>query len=362
MFDAFYTGKRILVSGLAGAKGAWLGWYLVEAGCERVIGVDNAASLAGTCFEASGLGSEQRVSLHPTDVRDTEGLLRVIEAERPDALVHLAAMAIVGECKDRPLDAYSANVLGTASVLEAVRRSDVRRVLIVTTDKVYRDKDGAAWTEEDPLFATGPYAVSKACADVLARDYFASYLQPEGKHLCVGRAGNVLAPGDHHDGRIFVDVARALGRGEPPVILNPLFSRPYTFVGDVVSGYLCALAACDRPGVDGETFNFGPPEASGTPNGELATMMCELWGTDITWRAGTARHEPFTHQSLDCTKARERLDWRPVYGLRAGLAATVAWYKAQLCHPGPGEMRGETLRIVGEHAEAARAAGVPWAQ
>ncbi len=362
MFGDYFAGKRVLVSGLCGAKGAWLGWYLLEAGVSEIIGVDNADRPAGTCYWASGLDEDDRVRLHHLDIRDTEGLGRLLVDLRPDAVAHLAAMAIVGECAHEPLRTYSNNVLGTASVLEAVRHSDVDRVLVVTTDKVYRDKQGAAWAEDDPLFATGPYAVSKACADVLARDYWSGYLRPVGKHLAVGRAGNVLAPGDHHDGRIFVDVARSLGRGEPPVILNPLFSRPYTFIGDVISGYLSLLARCDRESIDGSAFNFGPPEPNGVPNGELAAIMCRMWGTDVQWRPGSARPEPFEHQSLDCSRARDLLHWRPAYDLNTALRQVVDWYQAELSRPGPGAMRQETLHAVREHVSAARSQGIEWAQ
>lgn len=361
MFAGYFEGKTILVTGLAGAKGAWLGWYLLEAGAERIVGVDNAEDLRGTAFEASGLGEEPRVGLHAVDVRDLEALRALMVSDRPDAALHLAARAIVGECREAPLDCYSVNVLGTAAFLEAMRTTGLPRAVMVTTDKVYRDKGGEPWTEEDPLVATGPYAVSKACAEFITQDYRHSYLQPAGRRLATVRAGNVLAPGDHHDGRIFVDVARALARGEPPVIMNPAFTRPYTFVGDTLSGYLAVLARCDEEGIDGEAFNFGPLEARGVPNGDLATRMCELWGGGISWVRGTERDEPFEHQSVDWSKARRVLDWRPAYDLDEGLAAVVEWYRAQAARPAPGMMRELTLEIIRAHIAAARAQGIAWA-
>jgi CDP-glucose 4,6-dehydratase len=363
MFGGTLNGQRVLVTGLGGAKGTWLGWYLLEAGVERVIGVDRTFGTPGGCFYASGLGAQERVCLCEMDIRDLDGLRATLERERVSCLVHLAAMAIVGECRERPLDTYAINVLGTATVLEAARLSPtVERIVVVTTDKVYRDKGGEPWREDDPLVASGPYAVSKACAEFLTRDYFVGYLQPGGKHLGVARAGNVLAPGDHHRGRIFVDVVLALAAGQAPVIQNPAFTRPYTYVGDTVSGYLSLLAQCDRPEVDGEAFNFGPQEAQGVPNGELATRICELWGSGIQWVRGEGRTEPFVHQSLDCTKADRILQWRPAYRLDQALQALVEWHKAHAQHPQEGALQELTVEHVRRHVAAARAAGIAWAQ
>ncbi len=361
MFGGYFANRVVLVTGLAGAKGTWLGWYLLEAGAARVIGLDHATDLSGTCCEASGLAGDERVTLVHGDVRDVEALTRLVAEEEVSAALHLAAMAIVGECRERPLETYLNNTAGTACFLEAVRQSGLERAVVVTTDKVYRDRGGEPWVEDHDLVATGPYAVSKACADFIARDYFLSYLCPAGQHLAIARAGNVLVPGDHHAGRIFVDVALALARGAAPVILNPAFTRPYTFVGDTLSGYLSLLARCHTPGVDGEAFNFGPREVTGVPNGELATKMCEQWGGDITWRRGSERDEPFQYQSLDWSKAAQRLDWQPTYDLDAGLREVVQWYQAHARHPGAGELRALTTDTVRRHVAAAREQGRGWA-
>jgi CDP-glucose 4,6-dehydratase len=363
MFGGSLSGQRVLVTGLAGAKGTWLGWYLLEAGVERLIGADRQFGAPGGCFAASGLGVQDRVSLCEVDIRDLEAMRAVLARERVTAIVHLAAMALVGECRERPLDTYAINVLGAATVLEAARLTQtVERLIVITTDKVYRDKNGEPWCEDDALVATGPYAVSKACAEFMARDYFLSYLQPAGRHLGIARAGNVLAPGDHHPGRIFVDAVLALAAGQPPIIQNPAFTRPYTYVGDTVSGYLSLLAQCGRGDVDGEAFNFGPQEALGVPNGDLATRICELWGSGIQWERGQGRAEPFVHQSLDCTKANRVLNWRPAYQLDQGLQALVEWHQAHAKHPEDGALQSLTVEHIRRHTAAARAAGIGWAQ
>jgi len=361
MFGGFFEGKRILVTGLTGAKGTWLGWYLLQAGAAQIVGVDTATELEGTCFVASGLAGDERVQLHAVDVRDQGGLETLLRQEDVSAALHLAAMAIVGECKQSPMQTYSVNALGTASFLEAVWKAPVERAVVVTTDKVYRDKNGQPWCETDPLVASGPYAVSKACADLISQDYYEMYLRTAGKRLAIARAGNVLVPGDHHEGRLFVDVAHALAKGEPPVIMNPAYTRPYTFVGDTVSGYLALLAQCHRDGVDGEAFNFGPRETLGVSNGDIATRMCQLWGSGVSWTRGQPRDEPFEHQSLDCAKAERLLGWKGAYSLEQSLVALVSWYKAQAEGVDADDLRSLTVAIARQHYTAAREQGLPWA-
>ncbi|MFQ6132363.1 MAG: NAD-dependent epimerase/dehydratase family protein [Armatimonadota bacterium] len=355
MFNDFYVDRKVLVTGAAGVKGSWLCWYLLEAGAE-VVGVDCCAQPHGV-FEATGL--DERIQRHVLDVRDATALRELMAGEHIEAGVHLAAVAIVAEAHARPLRAYSVNVAGTAGFLEAFRQSAAERAVVITTDKVYAPKGGRPWVEDDPLFASGPYAVSKACADAIARDYAASYLAPAGKSLAVARAGNVLAGGDFHEGRIFVDIAQALGRGEEPVILNPAFTRPYTWVGDVVAGYLWLLAKADADGIRGQALNFGPLEPEGIPNGDLATKMCELWGGAKSWRRGRPRDEPFELQSLDCGRALDRLGWQAAYTLDDALRELVAWYKAYFAGQ---HMRDLTLDMVRRHVLAARDRGLAWAE
>ncbi len=359
MLQGFFQDKRVLVTGACGVKGAWLCWYLLEAGAQ-VIGVDRDEPDEGV-FAATSLGD--RIRLYRADVRDGAALAAIATEERVDGAVHLAAIALVGAAREQPQLTYATNVLGTANFLEAVRQTGIERAVVVTTDKVYRSKGGEPWVEDDRLVASGPYAVSKACADLIAQDYFRSYLEVDGKALGIARAGNVLAPGDMNDGRVFVDIAKALARGEPPVILNPAFTRPYTWVGDIAAGYLWLLANVQRPEVNGQAFNFGPQEQRGIPNGELADRICERWGAGVSWQRGRPRDEPFEHQSLDCTRARERLGWQAAYSLDESLAELVAWYKAYFAGGrADGGMRELTIAAIRRHVARARELGMAWAE
>ena len=367
MFDGYFTGKRVLVTGVVGVKGTWLALMLLRVGAV-VTGLDKRQPELPSNFSAAGLS--HRIRLVHGDVRDL-GLVRSL-VEDADCIFHLAGEAIVGEALRNPFETYSTNTLGTISMLEAVRLAgSAKRVVFVTTDKVYRPKAGERWVESDELGAGGPYASSKACAELAIRDYNKSYLSTTGHLVVVGRAGNVVIGGDLHSssttggaGRIFVDCYEALIEGRPPEIFRPAFTRPYTYGLDIISGYMTLMSRLDREGVSGEAFNFGPHEAFGVSNGTLATKICHLWGDGLVWKGGTPRDEPFEYQSLCTDKSRLRLKWQPAFTVDEALSATTRWYKAwaEIGSNLTADCMYELdCLLIDEHRAAACRHGIEWA-
>lgn len=369
MFDGFFEGKRVLVTGVGGVKGSWLALELVEAG-SQVVGLDIKSPDPESNFWVSGLREKDRLTFVQGDVNDLSLMRKLVEDA--DCLFHLAAVVLVGEADRDPLEAYRSNTLGTATVLEAMRLSEsVKHAVFVTTDKVYRAKGGDVWVETDPLVATRPYAVSKACAEYIIADFHDCYLREQGKRLGIGRAGNVLIGGDfyssrktHGAGRIFVDCFDALAQGRRPEIFRPRFTRPYTYGLDIVTGYMALMSRLDRDDVAGEAFNFGPHEQYGVPNSLLATKICELWGAGIDWQSGQPRTEPFDKQSLSWDKAQQRLDWQPAYTLYEALSDTTLWYRKWAeggANLTSGGMHEFNRSLIQKHRDAAKRLGIRWA-
>lgn len=372
MFGGFFQDKRVLVTGVAGVKGSWLALQLLEGGSE-VVGVDIRSGEPESHFTAAGI--REKITFVQGDVTD----LSLVQGLVNDAkcVFHLAAVALVGEARREPLEAYRTNVLGSATVLEAIRLSQsAKYAVFVTTDKVYKEKGGEVWVETDPLFATGPYPVSKACAEHIIADYHRGYLADAGRRVGVGRAGNVIIGGDFNStrrtpgaGRIFVDCYDALMHGREPEIHNPEYTRPYTYGLDVLAGYMTLMSKLDCEGVDGEAFNFGPHSRSdeqyGVQNARLATDICRLWDPRIKWEPGPPRDEPFEKQALSWEKARQRLDWQPAYELDRALRDTTRWYKEWAGRgkdAGEGGMYEFSTSLIQEHRNAARELGIAWAQ
>jgi CDP-glucose 4,6-dehydratase len=368
MYDNFFTGKRILVTGVAGVKGSWLALALLRAGA-AVIGLDRRTPDIRSNFCLAGLG--KHIEFIKGDVADVDLMDTLVG--RVDGVFHLAAVALVREAREHPLDAYRSNTLGVVALLEAARKTKrPLRLVFVTTDKVYRPKGGELWLESDPLVASGPYAVSKACAEFIIADYQRTYFDGSECLVGVGRAGNVVIGGDFYSskttkggGRIFVDCFEALIEKRPPEIFSPSFTRPYTYGGDIISGYMSLMSQLHRGGVAGQAFNFGPAEQYGVSNAHLATAICTLWGGDVMWRSGTPREEPFEFQSLSIQKSHNILGWRPAYTLNDALGDTARWYRewAELENSrSEGSMYDLDLHLLEKHQSTAQRLDIAWAQ
>jgi CDP-glucose 4,6-dehydratase len=368
MFGGYFQGKRILITGVAGVKGTWLAQQLLELGSE-VVGIDIRDPERDSNFIASDLCS--RICFVRGDINDLPLLQRTMKGA--DCVFHLAAVSLVGEARRNPLETYRSNTLGTATVLEAIRMEDsVQRAVFVTTDKVYKSKDGDMWRESDPLFASDPYPISKACAEHIISDYYLNYLSPAGKRLGIARAGNVLLGGDPYSshrtrgaGHLHVDCFEALMEGRAPELYTPKFTRPYIYGLDTLCGYMTLMSKLDCDEVNGEAFNFGPHERFGVENGLVATKICQIWGSDITWQSTKPREEPFEKQSLNWDKAHQRLAWQPAYTIYEALTDIAHWYHAWM-ESGRGEQRGSMAMInqalIQAHQQTARRMGIWWAQ
>jgi CDP-glucose 4,6-dehydratase len=271
----------------------------------------------------------------------------VAEAQA-DVVFHLAAQSLVRPAFVDPAGTYATNVLGTANVLEAVRRVDgVRAVVVVTSDKVYEPHaDGSPHDERSPLGGVDPYSSSKAAQEHVAAAYRRSYLEPAGVALATARAGNVIGGGDWAVDRIVPDVVRALERGEPVAVRHPGSVRPWQHVLDPLHGYLLlAERLLDDPGGAPPALNFGPdPEEDATVS-ELVERLTQGFGGEPGWRQdGDAPHLPETAAlRLDAALARQELAWKPALRLEDALAWTVEWYRAWR---DGADMRAVTLRQI----------------
>jgi CDP-glucose 4,6-dehydratase len=273
-------------------------------------------------------GIEERCTVALADLGDYDALLRVLNEHQVSDVFHLAAQTIVGTANRSPLGTWEANVRGTWCLLEACRTlGSVRRVVVASSDKAYGSHEELPYREEFPLKPVFPYDVSKAAADLIARSYASTY----GLPVAVTRLANVYGPGDLNWSRIVPDTARALARGERPVIRSDgTPERDYLYVEDAVDAYLAVAASLDRPKLSGRAWNAG----CGRPVSVLDVVqaLIAVSGVDVEpdiRGEGTPEGE-ISRQYLDSTAIREELGWEPRWELEEGLRAAWQWYSAHL--------------------------------
>lgn len=334
-FRDFYRGRTVLVTGHTGFKGSWLCHVLRHFGA-NVVGIGLAPRTKEDIFVRTELG--KYLVHHEFDVRELEQLHAVLHETSPEIVFHLAAQALVRESYDDPLQTITTNVTGTANMLEAIRHvSSVRAAIIVTTDKVYKNREWVyGYRENDALGGHDPYSASKAAADIVTQAYLASYFHPEQygtKHktlVAVARAGNVIGGGDWSPDRLVPDIMRSVFYGEGTVTLrNPAAVRPWEHVLEPITGYMqlaCELAQ-GRSEWSG-AWNFGPDLTAWQPVAAVTQRLLALLGKGMVQVVpDSAKHESGT-LTLDVTKAYRLLGWRAKWNLEQTLRATAEWYAA----------------------------------
>lgn len=325
MNEAFWDGRRVLVTGHTGFKGSWLVLWLALLGAE-LHGYALEPSTDPSLYELGAVDDVVRSTI--ADVRHVERLRSAVAAARPEVVFHLAAQPIVRRGLEDPLETYAVNVLGTANLLEAVRGSEsTRAVVVVTSDKCYAPNGSKAHREDDRLGGDDPYASSKACAELVVAAYRRSFRLPP---TATARAGNVIGGGDWSEARLVPDVLRAFGREETAEIRHPQAVRPWQHVLNPLLGYLeLAERLATAPGFEG-AWNFGPAAADTTSVREVADRLARLWGDGASWTPGAGDPREAAYLSLDSAKAQELLRWSPVWDLEQSLANVVAWYRSYL--------------------------------
>jgi len=326
---AFWRGRRVLLTGHTGFKGAWLALWLHRLEAD-VIGFSRKAPTSPSLFELARLSE-----LVPTilgDVQDLGALQAAISDAAPEVVFHLAAQPLVRQSYADPVGTFSSNAMGTLHMLEAVRQTPSVRVLVcVTTDKVYENREWEwGYRERDRLGGADPYASSKACAELIVACYRQSFFSPDSARVATARAGNVIGGGDWAADRLIPDLLRGAERREAVEIRSPEALRPWQHVLNPLSGYLVlAQRLRDEPSLAG-AWNFGPDEADVQPVRVVADRLAELWGEGLRWRTDARDHPHETAVlKLDSSRAQGHLRWRAHWGLEQALCSIVEFERGR---------------------------------
>jgi CDP-glucose 4,6-dehydratase len=338
----FWRGRRVFVTGHTGFKGSWLALWLQHLGA-HVAGYALPPATTPNLFDEAEVATGMTSIV--ADVADAARLSAALTDHRPEIVLHLAAQALVRPAYADPVGTFTTNVLGTANLLEAVRAcTDVRVVVVVTTDKCYEIRDWPwAYRESDRLGGHDPYSASKACAELVTASYRQSFFADSAAGLSVAvataRAGNVIGGGDWSEDRLVPDIVRALIRDETLVLRYPRAVRPWQHVLDALGGYLVlAQGLWTQPALAG-AWNFAPAAEDSLSVEEIVQRLGELLEWSATWaqEQGVILHEASALR-LDAAKARLELGWRSRFSLDETLVSVAEWYR--------GHERGDSARAL----------------
>lgn len=365
LFNNIYQGMTVLLTGHTGFKGSWLAAWLHLLGA-NVVGFSlPEPPTTPNNFDIARL--HERVVDLRGDVRDATAVVNLIDTYKPTLIFHLAAQPIVLRGVAEPQLTFDVNVNGTVNVLEATRRvGHVRGIVVVTTDKVYENREWPwGYRENDRLGGHDPYSASKAMAELAAHAYRSTFFSPRthaqhGVALATARAGNVIGGGDFGAYRLVPDCMRALMAGAPIGVRNPLSVRPWQHVLEPLSGYLwLGTRLLQEGGAFAEAWNFGPREQRGISTREVAEALIARWGSGswVCTEPGYAKLETGTLR-LSWEKAAARLGWQPVFSWDETLQEIVAWFKA---YQAGADMYAVLQAHIAAYAQRAQALGLPWA-
>ncbi len=326
-----------MLTGHTGFKGSWMAEWLLALDAD-LVGISLEPDTVPSLFEQLGLAS--RMEHHIADIRDATAMKALVEQVQPDVVFHLAAQPLVRYSYDHPLETFDTNVMGTANMLDAVRK--IKKpcpVVLITTDKCYENNEvDRPYKEEDPLGGYDPYSASKGAAEIVISSYRRSFFNPDsyGKThqiaVASARAGNVIGGGDWARDRIVPDCIRTLAQGNAISVRNPQATRPWQHVLEPLGGYLVLgmlLAEETTSNAWKERcsgFNFGPDPKANRPVYDLVEEILTNWpGEWIDQSDSQAYHEAGL-LNLDIHKAESLLKWAPIWTFETAVARTVEWY------------------------------------
>ena len=332
---SFYKNKRVFITGHTGFKGTWLSIWLDQLG----------ANLKGYALEPENshdlynlVSNEIKIQSVIADIRDKQKLENEILDFQPDIIFHLAAQPLVKKSYENPIETFEVNTIGTANVLEAVRKLEKQcSLVLITTDKVYENKEWIyPYRETDRLGGYDPYSASKATAELVISSFRNSFFNLEQyqihkKSIASARAGNVIGGGDWAANRIIPDIVKALQSNQAIEIRNPQSVRPWQHVLEPLFGYLLLGAKLyDNPLKYSGAWNFGPlPDSTFTVE-DLVNKSIEIWGNGSY---KITKQENQVHEAnllkLDISKSVDQLGWKPCLSAQETIEWTIGWYKKE---------------------------------
>jgi len=333
-----YKNLRIFITGINGFKGSWLALYLHNLGA-KVIGV-------GLKNETSEIFNKlkvyNKVKFIDCDILHFQKLKEIISQAKPDIFFHLAAQSIVSESYINPIKTLNTNIIGSANILELVKKLNIQSLVYITSDKCYLNKETYnPYSETDILGGIDFYSSSKACAELVFNSYYNNfYRMKKFIKIASARAGNVIGGGDLKAFRIVPDIYRIIKKNSSNkkilFLRNPKATRPWQHVMEPVSGYmLLGLKILNNELSTNllPSWNFGPDKINCKTVENVSKDFIKNFGKDLKIKIKNKSNKNFYESKLlflSNKKSRKELKWKPILNYNDTIKFTADWYYKNL--------------------------------
>jgi CDP-glucose 4,6-dehydratase len=327
---SYWYGRRVLVTGHTGFKGGWLTIWLAQLGC-KVTGLSLKPQTIPALFQIGDIST--LCESHFVDIRDVKKVIAVVEKVQPEVVFHLAAQALVSQGYRDPINTFLTNTMGTANILEAARStSSVKAMVMVTTDKVYRNNaDPKPYKEGDTLGGHDPYGASKAASELIIDSYSNAFLRAQGVAVASARAGNVIGGGDWAAERLIPDAIRAWSDSQSLQVRHPDSIRPWQHVLEPLHGYIVLAQQLATKTELAGTFNFGPAFDEVASVRRVIELAQNSWeDAQVTWDDSMSQLKEAGWLRLDSRKSCDELGVQPIWDVEEAVKRTMAWYRNQV--------------------------------
>ena len=329
----FYKGKRVLVTGATGFKGAWLCYWLHILGA-KITGIGFNPNKNKNLFYSLNL--DKKIDLNLVDIRNKLQLKKIIKTKKPHLIFHLAAQPLIYESYNNPYLTYEVNTLGTLNMINIIKdlnNKDTKVLVSITSDKCYESNHTTkGFKEEDKLGGIDPYSGSKACAEIVVNTYYKSFFSKKQKMgIATARAGNVIGGGDWSPNRLIPDTVNSIIKNKRIFIRNPKFNRPWQHVLEPLFGYLVlGQKLYKKPKIYSGAWNFGTKKNTVTTVLQIVKKIIEYWGKGKIKVKKNVKFYEQENLQLNIFKSKKFLNWQPKYSIDKSLVVTAEWYKKVL--------------------------------
>lgn len=328
MFE-IYKNRKVLITGVTGFKGSWLYIWLKHIGAD-VCGFGLLPDSNSNLYDVLEMNNDEQIIIG--DVRNKAFLRNIILSNKPEVVFHLAAQPLVNVSYENPEETYETNINGLINLYEVIKKTDsVKSLIIVTSDKCYRNTDSIkSFSEDDSLGGIDPYSASKSCAEIISTSYAMTILQNEDIFISNVRAGNIIGGGDWSKYRLIPDIVKSIKQKSKLQIRYPSSVRPWQYVMDALRAYMMVGERMINRDIDKfTTFNFGPDGEEVFTVTDVVKQFASAFNIsleDLIEIENSDNYES-AYLHLNSGKANSVLNWYPKMDTSEAIRQTSEWYK-----------------------------------